>query len=96
MGDSTLVVDYGADHAVGNSFHALKGHALSDPFDRPGKADLTANVNFAYLAEALKGTGTSALLARPPPKKLGSCNCGTDCTYWYDYFSLPPHKGLKS
>ncbi|KAH8987098.1 DUF185-domain-containing protein [Lactarius hatsudake] len=57
-GGSALVVDYGADHAVGNSFRAFKGHALADPFDRPGQADLTANVDFAYLAEALKGTAT--------------------------------------
>ncbi|KAH9167860.1 DUF185-domain-containing protein [Lactarius sanguifluus] len=56
-GGSALVVDYGTDHAVGNSFRAFKGHALADPFDRPGQADLTANVDFAYLAEALKGTG---------------------------------------
>ncbi|KAI9463192.1 S-adenosyl-L-methionine-dependent methyltransferase [Lactarius psammicola] len=54
-GGSALVVDYGTDHAVGNSFRAFKGHALADPFDRPGQADLTANVDFAYLAEALKG-----------------------------------------
>ncbi|KAI9439742.1 DUF185-domain-containing protein [Lactarius indigo] len=58
-GGSALVVDYGADHAVGNSFRAFKGHALADPFDRPGQADLTANVDFAYLAEALKGTATA-------------------------------------
>ncbi|KAH9041591.1 DUF185-domain-containing protein [Lactarius pseudohatsudake] len=58
-GGSALVIDYGADHAVGNSFRAFKGHALADPFDRPGQADLTANVDFAYLAEALKGTATA-------------------------------------
>ncbi|KAH9055203.1 S-adenosyl-L-methionine-dependent methyltransferase [Lactarius vividus] len=56
-GGSALVVDYGTDHAVGNSFRAFKGHALADPFEHPGQADLTANVDFAYLAEALKGTG---------------------------------------
>jgi NADH dehydrogenase [ubiquinone] 1 alpha subcomplex assembly factor 7 len=37
---------------------AFKGHTLADPFDCPGQVDLTANINFAYLAEALKGTGT--------------------------------------
>ena len=76
-GGSALVVDYGADHATGNSFRvrplllayrrflitcslqAFKGHALANPFDCPGQADLTVNVDFAYLAEALKGTGTS-------------------------------------
>jgi len=58
-GGSALVADYGTDHAVGNSFRAFKGHALADPFDRPGQADLTANVDFAYLAEALAGTATA-------------------------------------
>ncbi|KAI0289315.1 S-adenosyl-L-methionine-dependent methyltransferase [Multifurca ochricompacta] len=55
-GGSALVVDYGANHAVGNSFRAFKKHALVDPFEFPGQADLTANVDFAYLAEALAGT----------------------------------------
>ncbi|KAH9003606.1 putative S-adenosyl-L-methionine-dependent methyltransferase MidA, partial [Lactarius deliciosus] len=45
VGGSALVIDFGADHAVGNSFRAFKGHALVDPFDCPGQADLTANVN---------------------------------------------------
>jgi hypothetical protein len=29
---------------------------LAYPFDRPGQADLTANVDFVYLDKALKGT----------------------------------------
>ncbi|KAI0280286.1 DUF185-domain-containing protein [Russula aff. rugulosa BPL654] len=58
-GGSALIVDYGTDHAVGNSFRAFKGHALADPFDCPGQADLTVNVDFAYLAEALAGTATT-------------------------------------
>ncbi|KAH9046947.1 S-adenosyl-L-methionine-dependent methyltransferase [Lactarius deliciosus] len=45
VGGSILVIDYRADHTVGNSFCAFKGHALVDPFDRPGQADLTANVD---------------------------------------------------
>jgi NADH dehydrogenase [ubiquinone] 1 alpha subcomplex assembly factor 7 len=77
-GGSVLVVDYGADHAAGNSFHvcpllnlpihifhhslqAFKGHAFVDPFNCPGQANLTTNVNLAFLAEALKGTGTFRL-----------------------------------
>ncbi|KAN0134498.1 S-adenosyl-L-methionine-dependent methyltransferase, partial [Lactarius tabidus] len=58
-GGSALVVDYGTDHAVGNSFCAFKGHALADPFDCPGQADLTVNVDFAYLTEVLKGTAAA-------------------------------------
>lgn len=40
----------------------MEGHALADPFDLPGQADLTANVDFAYLAEALAGAGASHTL----------------------------------
>ncbi|KAI9508435.1 DUF185-domain-containing protein [Russula earlei] len=58
-GGSALIIDYGKDHAVGNSFRAFKAHALADPFDAPGQADLTANVDFAYLVEALAGTATA-------------------------------------
>jgi NADH dehydrogenase [ubiquinone] 1 alpha subcomplex assembly factor 7 len=74
-GGSALVVDYGADHAAGNSFHvcpllnlpihifhhslqAFKGHAFTDPFDYPGQANLTTNIDLAFLAKVLKGTGT--------------------------------------
>lgn len=30
-------------------------------FDQPGSSDLTANVDFTYLAESLESTGSSAL-----------------------------------
>ena len=35
-------------------------------FDTPGSSDLTANVDFAYLKEALEGTGKSILSLLPP------------------------------
>jgi hypothetical protein len=37
----------------------FNGHEPVDPFDCPGRADLTGSVDFAYLAEALAGTGAS-------------------------------------
>ncbi len=39
------------------SHQAFRGHQIVDVFDDPGSADLTANVDFAYLAEALSGIG---------------------------------------
>ncbi|KAJ6512739.1 S-adenosyl-L-methionine-dependent methyltransferase [Mycena sanguinolenta] len=48
-----LVVDYGAAHAFANSFRAFKNHEIVDVFHAPGECDLTANVDFAYLAEAV-------------------------------------------
>lgn len=55
---SALIVDYGADKAVGNSFRAFRNHKIVDPFHLLGQCDLTANVDFAYLKEAMTDTAT--------------------------------------
>ncbi|KII85108.1 hypothetical protein PLICRDRAFT_116521 [Plicaturopsis crispa FD-325 SS-3] len=52
-GGCALVVDYGGDRAYGNSFRAFKDHKIVDVFHRPGECDLTVNVDFAYLKEAV-------------------------------------------
>ncbi|KAJ7472787.1 DUF185-domain-containing protein [Mycena latifolia] len=49
-----LIVDYGADHVSGQSFRAFQKHEIVDVFHAPGECDLTANVDFAYLSEAVK------------------------------------------
>ncbi|EMD34005.1 hypothetical protein CERSUDRAFT_141431 [Gelatoporia subvermispora B] len=54
-----LIVDYGGEKAYGSSFRAFKEHKIVDVFHRPGECDLTVNVDFAYLKEAVSG------LARP-------------------------------
>jgi SAM-dependent MidA family methyltransferase len=36
---------------------AFKDHKIVDIFNQPGKCDLTANVDFAYLKESLVGLG---------------------------------------
>ncbi|KAJ3549004.1 hypothetical protein NM688_g5227 [Phlebia brevispora] len=48
-----LVVDYGGDHSFGSSFRAFKDHKIVDVFYRPGECDLTTNVDFAYLKDAI-------------------------------------------
>lgn len=51
-GGGLLIIDYGyMDHALGDTFQALKNHSYVDPFDTPGEADLTTHVNFAQLAD---------------------------------------------
>ncbi|WWC88170.1 uncharacterized protein L201_003075 [Kwoniella dendrophila CBS 6074] len=60
-GGCGVVVDYGGDRSYGQSFRAFKNHKIVDIFDDPGNADLTANVDFAYLRESLDSTGSSAL-----------------------------------
>ncbi|KAK0205044.1 S-adenosyl-L-methionine-dependent methyltransferase [Desarmillaria ectypa] len=52
-GGCALVVDYGGDSPFGDSFRAFKGHQIVDVFDRPGECDLTANVDFGYIKEAI-------------------------------------------
>ncbi|KAI6123548.1 S-adenosyl-L-methionine-dependent methyltransferase [Pisolithus croceorrhizus] len=53
VGGCALVVDYGAEHAAGNSLRAFKEHRIVDIFHRPGECDITANVDFALLKESL-------------------------------------------
>jgi len=56
-GGCALIVDYGGEKTYGDSFRAFKDHKIVDVFHRPGECDLTANVDFAYLKEAVTGLG---------------------------------------
>ena len=61
QGGAALVIDYGyAAPALGDSFQALENAEFADPWANPGKADLTAHVNFANLAAVGKAAGLSA------------------------------------
>lgn len=55
-GGCGLVVDYGDAHWFGESFRAFKAHKLVDPLEHPGSSDLTANVDFQYLNNAVAST----------------------------------------
>ncbi|WP_435166947.1 class I SAM-dependent methyltransferase [Falsirhodobacter sp. 1013] len=52
QGGLALIVDYGGWRSRGDTFQALSGHAFADPFAAPGRADLTAHVDFEALALA--------------------------------------------
>ncbi|HWK67184.1 MAG TPA: class I SAM-dependent methyltransferase [Rhizobiaceae bacterium] len=63
-GGAGLFIDYGyLTPAIGDSFQALRGHAYADPLAEPGKADLTAHVDFAALATPARAVGLHAQLA---------------------------------
>lgn len=47
-----LVIDYGDFHLKGDTFQALQGHQYADPLENPGKADLSAHIDFGALAHA--------------------------------------------
>jgi len=61
-GGAALIVDYGDWRSLGDTFQALENHAYADPFAHPGRADLTAHVDFETLARAARPLEASALV----------------------------------
>jgi NADH dehydrogenase [ubiquinone] 1 alpha subcomplex assembly factor 7 len=56
-----LFIDYGPmDRATGDTLQAVHRHAWVDPLSRPGRADLTAHVAFASLADKARAAGLGA------------------------------------
>jgi NADH dehydrogenase [ubiquinone] 1 alpha subcomplex assembly factor 7 len=56
-----LFIDYGPMHwATGDTLQAVHRHAWVDPLSRPGRADLTAHVAFARLADKARSAGLGA------------------------------------
>ncbi|XP_022694499.1 protein arginine methyltransferase NDUFAF7, mitochondrial-like isoform X2 [Varroa jacobsoni] len=49
-----LLVDYGHIGEKGDTFRAFKKHQIHDPLSMPGQADLTADVDFAYLRRCVQ------------------------------------------
>ena len=55
---AALLIDYGHDHAsLGDTLQAVAGHAFTDPLRAPGKADLTAHVDFEALGQCAESMG---------------------------------------
>jgi len=58
QGGAALIIDYGhADGRAGSSLQAVRAHERVDPFAAPGKADLSAHVDFASLAQIALSRG---------------------------------------
>ncbi|MEX3316793.1 class I SAM-dependent methyltransferase [Sulfitobacter sp. PS-8MA] len=51
-GGAALIFDYGDWRALGDTFQAVENHQPTDPLAAPGRADLTAHVDFEALATA--------------------------------------------
>jgi NADH dehydrogenase [ubiquinone] 1 alpha subcomplex assembly factor 7 len=59
-GGAGLIIDYGyAEEGYGETLQAVKNHQFSGIFDDPGRADLTAHVNFAALRRSLSAAGAA-------------------------------------
>jgi SAM-dependent MidA family methyltransferase len=68
-GGAALFIDYGpAEPAPGDSLQALRGGAPADPLANPGRADLTAHVDFSAVAEAARAAGAG--VQGPVPQGL--------------------------
>lgn len=61
-GGAAVIIDYGGWHSLGDTFQALRGHAVADPFAAPGTADLTAHVDFEALATAAAPAAVTAMV----------------------------------
>lgn len=56
-GGAALIVDYGDWHSLGDTLQALRAHQRADVLADPGRADLTAHVDFEALAGAAVAAG---------------------------------------
>lgn len=64
-GGAGLIVDYGDWRSQGDTIQALRGHTPVPILDTPGRADLTAHVDFEALAEAATAAGATHSLLTP-------------------------------
>ncbi|KAL5111119.1 Protein arginine methyltransferase NDUFAF7 mitochondrial [Taenia crassiceps] len=55
-GGSALISDYGHLGECGDTLRAFKDHKLHDPLKDPGQADITADVDFAFLRRSIEST----------------------------------------
>ena len=62
FGGIALVLDYGEWSSVGDTFQAVASHEPTDPLNEPGKADLTAHVDFGELARSFQGVAATPLI----------------------------------
>ncbi|XP_047483297.1 protein arginine methyltransferase NDUFAF7, mitochondrial-like isoform X1 [Penaeus chinensis] len=53
-GGLALIMDYGHDGKLTDTFRAFKNHKQHHPLSEPGTADLTADVDFAYLKKQVQ------------------------------------------
>ena len=53
FGGTALIIDYGDWRSLGDTLQAIRSHRHADPLAEPGRADLTAHVDFEALAAAV-------------------------------------------
>ncbi|KAM7541623.1 hypothetical protein Aperf_G00000041074 [Anoplocephala perfoliata] len=64
-GGSALIIDYGHYGDGGDTLRAFKNHELYDPLKDPGWADITADVDFAFLKRSVESSNKSVVVHGP-------------------------------
>lgn len=64
FGGVALVLDYGGWSSIGDTFQATASHEATDPLAEPGKADLTAHVDFGELARSFHGVSATSMITQ--------------------------------
>ncbi|KAL7061860.1 hypothetical protein AAHC03_0168 [Spirometra sp. Aus1] len=64
-GGAALVVDYGHVGELGDTLRAFKNHELHDPLKDPGEADITADVDFAFLRRSVEAVNKPVVVHGP-------------------------------
>ncbi|BHF61613.1 hypothetical protein SprV_0100458800 [Sparganum proliferum] len=64
-GGAALVVDYGHAGELGDTLRAFKNHELHDPLKDPGEADITADVDFAFLRRSVEAVNKPVVVHGP-------------------------------
>jgi len=60
QGGVALFIDYGhCVTSIGDTLQALRAHRMVDPLSEPGKADITAHVDFAAMARSARAAGAA-------------------------------------
>lgn len=57
---AALLIDYGYGGGCGDTLQAVRRHRYADPLAEPGRADITAHVDFAALARVARAHGVNA------------------------------------
>ena len=77
LGGAALIIDYGHTRTdVGSTFQALRNHRYDDPLGEPGRADLSAHVDFEALAHAAASLG--ARVHGPVEQRVFLTNIGIE------------------
>jgi len=64
-GGAAIIVDYGDWHSLGDTLQAMRAHAPDPVLAHPGRADLTAHVDFEALAQAARAAGAAVSAMTP-------------------------------